>query len=188
MKLDYSVVLAEWEKYFWKIHRIRVDFAGVNIPKAEDDEFPWFVCKPENFSTEQAYGGGKRQYSKWRWNKNPLDKELDLSFGRDGRQYPYIVRFRPNWEADESLKNISAETILKKEINTGTLKERLLLGDFLYWKYRGHLDMNNATLCSCSRCNDGDVPVVDWHDNRMSVYGDDSGLARGYLRSRLAVC
>lgn len=101
--LDYSLILNEWEKYFYKIHQLKVDFAGVRIPEANDDAFPWFVCVPEKFSTERAYSGGKQLYStEWKYPVSLADA-LNHSFGRDSWRNPYIVRFCPNWEADEAL-------------------------------------------------------------------------------------
>ena len=187
--LDYSSILNEWEKYFWKIHQLKVDFAGVAIPEADDDDFPWFVCTPEDFSTERAYSGGKQLYDKWKWTNKALDDVLDLSFGRDSQKDPYIVRFHANWEADKVLKNLSANAIAEKQINTSALKERLLLEDFLYWKHKKHLDVKNITLCSGSRYSDGDVPGVDWDDDsgKLGVYRYSPGDAIDYLRSREVV-
>lgn len=187
--LDYSLILNEWEKYFYKIHQLKADFSGVTIPEADDDDFPWFVCTPENFSTERAYSGGKQLYDKWKWTDKALDDILDLSFGRDSQKEPYIVRFHPNWEADETLKNLSADAITEKQINTSALKERLLLGDFLYWKHKKHLDVKNWTLCSGSRFSDGFVPRVDWLPNyrRVIVYWHSSVNAPPYLRAREVV-
>lgn len=191
--LDYSFILNEWEKYFYKIHQLKADFSGVTIPKADDDIFPWFTCIPENFSTERACSGRKQLYFKWKWTDKALDDVLDLSFGRDSRKDPYIVRFRANWEADELLKNLSADTIAEKQINASTLKERLLLGDFLYWKHKKHLDVENITLCSGSRYSDSFmrysdsfVPCVYWSSpaSRLDVRGCSSGCARSHLRAR----
>jgi len=154
---DYSKLLAEYEKYYWKIHFLKVDFSGISIPVADNVQFSWFVCRPEKFFAERAFSGGKKLYPKWKWTDKPLDGVLDLSFGRDGKQEPYIVRFHPNWEADENLANFSAIQIAEKRINTACLTERLILGDFLYWKFKKHLDINNWTLCSGSRVLDGRV-------------------------------
>lgn len=187
--LDYSLILNEWEKYFYKIHQLKVDFAGVRIPEADDDDFPWFACIPENFSTERAYSGGKKLYDKWKWTDRVLDDVLDLSFGRDSQKNPYIVRFHANWEADENLKNFSANTIAEKQINTSTLKERLLLGDFLYWKHKKHLDIENWTLCAGSRYSDGYVPRVYCSPDyrRVRVHWNDPGSACSDLRAREVV-
>lgn len=187
--LDYSFILNEWEKYFWKIHQLKADFSGVTIPEADNDVFRWFACIPENFSTERAYSGGKQLYDKRKWTDKALDDVLDFSFGRDSQKKPYIVRFRANWEADEALKNLSADAITEEQINTSTLKERLFLGDFLYWEYKQHLDIGNWTLCAGSRYSDGSVPSVSWgRDYRMvRVNWHSSDVAYSYLRAREVV-
>ncbi len=189
--LDYSLILNEWEKYFREIHQLKADFAGVTIPEADDDDFPWFVCVPEKFSTERAYNGGKQLYSKWKWTGKVLDDVLILSFGRDTRKDPYIVRFRTNWEADEALKNLLPNIIVRKQINTSTLKERLLLGDFLYWKCKRHLDVENITLCtgSCYSGGFGFVPFAHWYScyREFHVCGDLPVFAHPSLRAREVV-
>lgn len=187
--LDYGVVLADWEKYFWEIHGLKTDFAGIRVPEADDNDFPWFVCRPENFSAERAYSSGKKLYPKWKWTDKSLDDVLDLSFGRDGKTEPYIARFHANWEADENLANFSAKMIAEKGINTACLTERLLLGDFLFWKFKKHLDVVNWTLCAGSCCAGGLVPRVRWFPNsgEMGVDWCLSGDRYGLLRSREAV-
>src|SRR3989338_5717317 len=91
--LNFSVVVADWEKYFQEIHDLKADFSGICIPSA-DDEFSWLICRPENFFAERAFSGGKKLYSKWKWKKESLDDILNLLFGRDGKTEPYIVRVR----------------------------------------------------------------------------------------------
>ncbi|MFH2014127.1 MAG: hypothetical protein ABIJ17_04145 [Patescibacteria group bacterium] len=189
--LDYSIILNDWEKFFFKVHNLKVDFAGVSIPKADDNDFSWFACSPENFSTERAFSGGKKLSGRWKWTKESLDDVLDLSFGRDSKKDPYIVRFRANLEAnqDETLKNLSADQIKEKGINTGTLKERILLGDFILWRFKKHLDMKSWTLCSGSRYSDGFVPDVSWHSDydKFSVYYYHPVSADPSLRARRVV-
>ena len=185
--LDYSIILADYEKYFRKIHDLKTDFAGIRIPEVDDIDFPWFVCRPENFFAERAYNGGKELYPKWKWTDESLGDVLDLSFGRDGNVEPHIARFRANWEADEDLANLSANQIAEKNINTACLTERLILGDFLFWKFKKHLDMNNITLCAGSRYSDGSVPDVSWSGGGLEVNWYSPGRHYDYLRSRRAV-
>ncbi len=187
--LDYGIILADWERYFWKIHGLKTDFAGIRIPEADDNDFPWFICRPENFFAERAYSGGKKLYPKWKWTDKSLDDVLNLSFGRDGETKPNIARFRANWEADENLANLSANMIAERGVNTACLTERLLLGDFLYWKFKRHLDVKNWTLGAGSRYSGGDVPSVRWGGSYggLRVYGYFSGDAGGSLRAREAV-
>ena len=186
---DYSKLLAEYEKYYWKIHGLKTDFAGIAIPAADNGQFPWFVCRPENFFAERAYSGGKRLYSKGKWTDKSLDDILDLSFGRDGKKESYIVRFHANWEADKNLANLSANKIAKKGINTACLTERLILGDFLFWEFKKHLDVETITLCSGSRCSGSFVPSVGWdgYYDKLLVGRCGPDDAADYLRSREAV-
>ncbi len=187
--LDYSIIFADYEKYFWKIHGLKTDFAGIRVPEADDNDFPWFVCRPKNFFAERAYSGGKKLYPRWKYTDKSLDVALDLSFGRDGEIEPYITRFRANWEADENLANLSANQVLEKGINTACLTERLILGDFLYWKFKRQLDVEKITLCAGSRCSGGGVPSVDWRGRfgELRVDWYDPGGSGGGLRSRSAV-
>ena len=185
--LDPFQLLADWERYFQEIHKLKVDFSGVAIPEADDDDFPWIVCVPADFSTERAYSGGKQLYPKTKWTDKSLDDVMDLSFGRDGMRESYIIRFHSNWEADEDLKNLSALAIAERKIKTGTLKERLLLGDFLFWKFRKHLDRKYVTYCAGSRCAVGGVPFVDWVVGGLRVHWAGLDGASPDLRSRVAV-
>lgn len=188
--LDFSLILRDWEKYYREIHALKIDFSGVRIPEASD-EFSWLICRPENFFAERAFSGGKILYPKFKWTNKLLgDGFLDMSFGRDGETEPYIARVRPNWEADEDLENLLANQIAERNINTLCLTERLLLGDFLYWKYQKHLDMQVWTLCAGSRCFDGDVLGVSWREFFGGVFVDcwyDSDGVSDVLRSRQVV-
>lgn len=182
-KINFSPILADWEKYYLKIHRLKVDFSGIKIPEA-DDNFSWLICRPEKFFAERAFSGGKQLYPRWKCTDKSLDNALNMSFGRDGKVEPYIVRVRPNWEADEDLKNLSANQIAESKTDTLCLTERLLLGDFLYWKHRKHLDVDTVTLCACSRCSGGSVPSVRWGSGKTRVYWYVTDFADDFLRSR----
>lgn len=181
--INFSPALADWEKYYRKIHGLKVDFSGIKIPEAEDN-FSWLICRPEKFFAERAFSGGKQLYPRWKYTDKSLDDVLNMSFGRDGKVESYIVRVRPNWEADEDLKNLSVNQIAESKTNTLCLTERLLLGDFLYWKHHGHLDVDTVTPCSGSRYSDGFVPSVDWRSDKMRVGWFRTDRALDYLRSR----
>ena len=190
--LDYPTILAEWEKFFREIHKTKVDFAGIDIPEPEvdDNEHFWLSCIPGNFSTQRVYGGGMEQYSKEKFSDESLDEILDLSFGRDAWNRPYIIRLQPNWEADEDLRDLSANMITERRINTATLKERCLLGDFLYWKHRKHLDSKSWTLCSGSRYwANGRVPFVCWRSDCQEMRVEDChpALHNDLLRPRRVI-
>ena len=101
----------------------------------------------------------------------------------------YAIWLRDRVEADEELANKSADDLKKKRINCITLPERLLLGLFLYWKDKQHLDHNNRTLCAGSRGSGGYVPNVFWLalDGRVFVDWLCAGYRFSILRSRQAV-
>jgi hypothetical protein len=185
---DYSRILSDWEKFYRKLFGLKIDFSGVSVPEASE-EFSWFVCVPEGFSAEQAFSGGEKQFNFWKYTDKPLDDVLNLSFGRDEWKNSYIIRCRLNYEADEDLRNLSANAISEQHINTMTLRERLLLGRFIFWKERRHLDVNNITLCAGSRYSNGRVPSVRWSGNHggVCVSWCGPGDAGDDLRSRRAV-
>lgn len=68
---------------------------------------------------------------------------------------------RPNWDADDDLKSISGDDIENKTINILTLRERLILGQFIFWLAGIHLDQDNIILTG-SRNSDGDVLCVNF--------------------------
>jgi hypothetical protein len=98
-------------------------------------------------------------------------------------------KFKANIEADEDLRNMSADDLEKKGIKGITLRERLIL-ELQYFNETGkHLDINNWTLCSGSRDSGGFIPYVYWYSSYGRLYvrwcgSDDSG---DVLRSRAGV-
>ena len=108
---------ADWEKFYRQIFGRKYDFSGVSIPEAENI-FSWYACIPGKMENEEALSGGKKQFDFDKWTDRKLDKALNLSFGRDAESGLYIVRFRPNIEADKDLINLSADDIAEKKINT----------------------------------------------------------------------
>jgi len=179
-------LIQDWQKFLYEIFNVEADFSEVLIPSAPD-ELVWPICVPKGITTEQAFSRGKRQFSIRKYTKKSLDDVLDLSSGRDAWQNSYIVCVHPNVEADEDLKNLSANDIAAQKINTITLKERILLGRFLYWKKEIILDRKISTLCAGSCCSDGSVPAAGWFDGRFRVGWGYSGLRYGDLRARRAV-
>ena len=95
--------------------------------------------------------------------------------------------FKKNVEADEDLKNLSADDLKEKGEKGITLRERLIM-ELDYFKETGkHLDIRSSTLCSGSRDSDGGVPIVDWYDGRPDILWYDSGNRSDNLRARAAV-
>lgn len=113
------------------------------------------------------------------------DEELDEQFPRVKSER----QFKDTQEADEDLKNLSANDLKKKCIEGITLRERLIF-EWDYFKETGeHLDVKNITLCSGSRSSDGDVPSASWDPAYRRFYVDwyFPGNRSDDLRSRSAV-
>jgi hypothetical protein len=113
------------------------------------------------------------------------DSDLD-------RDFPPVKTsrsFKNVQEADEELKNKSAEDLQRQGIECITLRERLIM-ELLYFKETGkHLDVDNITLCAGSRAQRGGVPGVRWDgdDGELSVFWYYPQFASGRLRARAAV-
>lgn len=101
----------------------------------------------------------------------------------------YQVKFLKTIEADPELKNKSANVLAKENTNGITLLERLLLELGYFLATGNHLDLENITLCSGSRCSDGSVPSVGWLTGfrRLSVSWYLPSGSGPYLRARTVV-
>lgn len=183
----FSNILSAQEKFYREEFGKKCDFAGLVIPEAEKI-FAWLTCMTEKIGIEELLSGGKNPQPFWKYTNKPLDEVVDLKFGRDGHKNPYIFRAKANVEADENLKDISANKIAELGIVTIGLKERLALGRFLYWfrKKKMILDRNVWTYCAGSRDSDGRVPRVRFypHAGKVDVDGCDPGGADPSVRSR----
>jgi len=184
--IDFGPWLADWERFYRKTFGHKYDFSGIVIPET-DDIFAWPICLAGDISTEDWLSAGKNPPFNWKWTDKRLDDVIDLSFGRDGWDKQYITRLKANVEADEDLKNLSANQIAGRKINTAGLRERLAIGRFLYWRDKIILDQQAITLCVGSRFDGGRVPVVDWNGGKLLVYWFYPGFAFPLLRSRQAV-
>lgn len=90
-------------------------------------------------------------------------------------------------EADEDLKNKSANDLEKEGIPGITLRERLLYELAYFNKTGQHLDVKNVTLCAGSRDSGGRVPRVRWGSDELYVRWYAPGSRGDDLRSRRAV-
>ncbi|MEI7497771.1 MAG: hypothetical protein WCK11_00625 [Candidatus Falkowbacteria bacterium] len=118
-----------------------------------------------------------------KWCDYSLDKVVTKN-DRDPRAGAYVVWFKDVVEADENLKNLSANTLVQMGIPGITLLEREVMEYDHFNRTNGHLDINNVTLCGGSRYGDGDVPSVGWSDGKMCVVRYRPNRIIGSLRSR----
>lgn len=100
---------------------------------------------------------------------------------------PTSRKFLLTQEADEDLKNKSANDLEKEGVEGITLRERLLYERRYFEKTGQHLDIKSITLCSGSRYAVGHVPCVYWDSDELSVHRYSPGDRYDFLRSRRAV-
>lgn len=179
---QWKLYLTDWERYYYDRFGKYYEFSNLPIPDGPE-EYSWHVCVHPEKSAEEVLAGGKNPQPYWKCTSYLLDDILALSADRDGFRDPYIVRCRPNLEADEDLKGISANKALKQDLNCITLKERLLLGDFLYWKEGIILDRRIATFCPGSRYIDHSASSKYLYRNVATVkWSDKLGVCVGWTK------
>jgi hypothetical protein len=182
--LLYRTLVINWEEFYQKIFNISIDLSQVRIPE-DKDGFNWLVILIQGMTAERLFDKCKEMFRAWKWT----DKNLEEIIKSDRNQVngPYAVWFRDCVEADEGLKSFSVNNLKQKNIQGITLEERLLLELFYFWKTKKHLDINNVTLCSGSRYNDGGVPSADWDWDRFDVFWCGPDDASDDLRAREVV-
>lgn len=161
------------------------DLKAVKDTLAQMNEEYWTINIPKGLTIEQAYKDCQALFPCWRWT----DDNLDQLYNSDRTsKKAYSIKVKANIEADENLKNMSANDLKEKGIKGITLLERLVLEKDYFQKIGKHLDIDNVTLCSGSRGSDGDVPEVDWHDaDGLVVHWYNPDNANDNLRSREVV-
>ncbi len=138
-----------------------------------------FEIKETTKKTSELIQECRDKFTVWCYLK---DKELDKQFPPPKKLTTRY--FKKVVEADEELKNLSADDLKEKGIEGITLRERLLL-ELQYVAETGkHLDLTNWTLCSGSRYSDGVVPDVSWGGGKLNVNWNNSSNRNDYLRSR----
>lgn len=176
---------AEWTRFYREVFGLSVDFAGIPLP-AEQPGFGWMVYVAEGLTLNQAWAKCRDRFP----SSSDYGDDLDRAVPKNDRAFTtaYAKRFRNRVEADEELKNTSANTMAQREINGITLMERMLLELWYHWKTGGgHMDLTTVTLCAGSRYTGGGVPSARWHGGQFRLYCYDPDDAHGYLRARSAV-
>lgn len=179
----YADLVADWERFYQDVG-ISVDFSNLVIP-AKQDGFDRLIIEAGGLTPQKVYNVCERLFKCRKW----IDKSLDEVITHSDRIGLHAVWVRERKEADEELKNLSANQLKELVVSGITFNERGLY-EAKYFKETGqHLDMVNITLCSGSRCFDGGVPGVSWGGWRgcMGVSYYAPSYAFGLLRSRQAV-
>lgn len=175
-------IVADWQSFWLKLG-IKVNLAAVKIPECQP-EFGRILIIPQGLTLNQAI-----QFCKSRFSVSSFWADLDKAIGQNDRAptQAYAVCLRDHREADEELKNLSANALAEKKIAGITLLERLVY-ELKYFDETGdHLDKVNCTLCCGSRFAAAGVPGVHWHGSRLRVFWCFLDSAFGDLRARAVV-
>lgn len=136
---------------------------------------------PKGLTIEEALSECKELFPIWRWTDENLDKLVTSD--RTSKK-AYSIKVSDTVEADEDLKDMSAEDLKEKDIPCITLLERIVM-ELDYFKETGkHLDIENITLCAGSRYRDGLVPCAFWGGVKFDVSWYDSGCRGSSVRAR----
>ena len=183
---DISVLLADWQQFYREVFGLEVDLLGLSVPWREKGSDRLIVVAPE-MTPQRLYNKCVELFPCRKWTDDDLDKIVQSE--RTAKNGAYSVWFRDVIEADEELKNLSANDLKKKSIPGITFEERLLMELKYFKETDSHLDINNWTLCSGSRYSDGDVPEVCWDSDarEFHVFWYHPESSDSLLRSRRAV-
>lgn len=181
---DYSEIIAEWEAFYKKCFAMELNLSSVAIPAKPSGKYRLLVIA--DISLETLYAKCKELFPVWRWTTDDLDK-IVVENERDTKNGTYAIWVKDAVEADEDLRNLSANDIKKRGVATETLAERLIHELKFFDETGKHLDVKNITLCTGSRYSGGLVPGVCWYDGRMNVSWCSPGNAHDSLRARSAV-
>jgi len=182
--VDHSALLADWQAFYRDVFGIEIDFLNLTIPEKRAG-FDRLLILSQGMTLQRLYDKCGELFPSWKWTDENLDKIVTSD--RTAKDGAYAIWIRDRVEADEELKNRSADNLKKQGISGNTLEERFAY-ELKYFRETGkHLDINNVTLCTGSRDDDGDVPNVGWRGGGLDVRWDDSGDADDGLRSRQVV-
>ena len=176
--------ITDWQQFYHDLFGLEIDLLGLSVP-AKKKGFDRLVIVAQGMTLQRLYDNCVKLCPCWKWTDDDLDKIVQSE--RTAKDGTYAVWFRDVVEADEELKNLSANDLKEKGIPGITLEERLLM-ELKYFKETGnHLDIKSWTLCSGSRDSGGGVPDVGWGSGGLRVDWCRPGNAFGSLRSRRAV-
>lgn len=183
---DFSDQLADWRNFYKQEFNLDVDVSEVKIPEHKHG-FDRLIVITKGLTINQTYAACERNFKCWKY-ADDLDKAISVN-DRDSQNGTYAIWIRDRQEADEELKNLSANEFKSKNIKGITLLERIIF-ELKYFKENGkHLDIDNVTLCSGSRDSDGDVPSACWNRSydKFYVYWSFADRSRDDLRARAVV-
>lgn len=158
-KGGYTIVIRQWEAFYQDVFGLYVDFSGIAIPKAPDG-FNRLIIVAQGITLNAAINACRDRFPTWTYYDD-LDSDVTKN-DRTNESGAYALWVRDRVEADEELANKSANDLASENIPCETLLERIIMGLDFFERTKGHLDINNVTLCAGSRDRGGRVPGADW--------------------------
>lgn len=171
--LNVEEFLDDWAKFLWEVYRSGLPSREkIVLPKTQVG-FEWGVVMPKGLLAQRILDVLKLRFDgKLRQWCQDLDKALNPEKeARTATNGPYVIWCRDRVEADEELRDFSANDLTGLGVNCMTEPERILLEGWFNWKTGGHLDVRNITLSAGSRDSDGLVPNAYW----LGYYGFSVG-------------
>jgi hypothetical protein len=177
-----------WKNIYKNWFDKEINISDIKIPKDYNPEKHFGLIIPGNLTMNEIAAvmrdkikqdqstSFKLEYLDGRVTKN--DRPVDKS---------YAILFKNNVEADEDLKELSANQLAERGIKGITLKERLLMEIFYFEKTGKHLDAKSVTLCSGSRYFEDSIPIIQWHLGAFRCGVERSSGAGPALRARSVV-
>jgi hypothetical protein len=174
-----------WQNFYQKFFGLELNFSGVRIPEKRAG-FDRLIIVAQGLTLNQAFDACRQNFKCWRYTED-LDTATKGPNEREPTQH-YAIWVRDRTEADEELKNLSANQIKIQDIATETLLERLI-HELKYWDETAgeHLDIKSITLCAGSRNSDGYVPSAFWYGDGLRVGWYDPVHSNDDLRARQVV-
>lgn len=167
---DVDEQTGEWKQFYaeyFGLEDTEMLMLDAKIPD-QKASFGQLIVVRRGLTLNQVFSVCQRKFQCWRYTE-----DLDVTITQNDRTptTDYAIWIRDGRvEADEELKNLSANQLAEKQISGITLLERLLWELFYFWKTKKHLDIKNVTLCSGSRDSGGTVPSVYWGSGSRRMY------------------
>ncbi|OJI06892.1 hypothetical protein BK004_02005 [bacterium CG10_46_32] len=179
-----SDVRTEWEDFYGRVLGMGVGFSHLALPAPKPGFNKVLIIAHGLQLSRLLHACEERFPVRCYWDNT--DSAISRN-ERDSATGSYAIRVRDRVEADEELKNLSAEDIAEREIATETALERVIHELKYNDEKGGHLDVKSITLCSGSRVSDGHVPSVDWFGGALSLHWHYPQGAGARLRARAVV-
>lgn len=176
--------LPDWERFLDKYFGMKLDLSGLYVPEHKFG-FDRIIVVPQGLTLNRTVEVCRSKFTVYVY-QDDLDRDGTVN-DRTALNGAYAIRVRNCVEADEELKNLSADDLARMGIAGITLLERLILELKYYDETGKHLDLHNWTLCSGSRRSDGRVPSVGWSGGGLYVRWCVPRVADSVLRAREAV-